>query len=519
MPRAPILVAVTAALVTACSPAPSPALTEPAATPAASMSAAAPASASPAPSGAVELPGGSGPLTPGTYTRAGFLPRVAFTVGDGWYPGTRGNGFFDIQQDRGTPDVVAVQFGRITGLVGADGTTTTPTTAAAARETIEANPGLDVLARSDSRLGGLTGVNVEVENTSGAHAPILDVPVGRLGIDSGRRLWISLFDTDDGLLAVMVGGSIARWDRALGLAEPVLESIVIDAGAGVPAAEPVEIALGGRGPIGLDVTGDRAWVVLTDSGDLVEVDLAGRRVVRTIPVGTGGSQVVATDDGEVYVGRFDTGGVGEHLAVVDSATGAVRGIDVGPVGGLAIEGSSVWAFLKTGAVTLIDRATGDVLGARTVHVDQDAHMDAVAGAGSVWVSGDRTPVHRISGPEPHLVADIETGGGIPLAFEGGLVWGARPEEVWAIDPGTNTVSRRIPLAAVDEILALAIDGEQAWIAARRPGRIGTVIAIDLASGSVIAETPISLPAGVRLTADRAWVTDYETNRLVGIARP
>ncbi len=76
---------------------------------------------------------------------------------------------------------------------------------------------------------GQTGTVVEVENRGPAHAPIFDVPAGRLGIDARRRLWIALFDTSDGVLAVMVGGSAAEWDKALTLAEPVLESIVIGA--------------------------------------------------------------------------------------------------------------------------------------------------------------------------------------------------------------------------------------------------------------------------------------------------
>ena len=46
---------------------------------------------------------------------------------------------------------------------------------------------------------------------------------------AGRRLWIALFDTPDGVLAVMVGGSVAGWEGALSAAEPVLESIVIGA--------------------------------------------------------------------------------------------------------------------------------------------------------------------------------------------------------------------------------------------------------------------------------------------------
>jgi microcompartment protein CcmL/EutN len=53
------------------------------------------------------------------------------------------------------------------------------------------------------------------------------VPPGPLGIDPGRRLWVAFLDTPDGLLAVMVGGSVAEWQAALDAAEPVLESVRI----------------------------------------------------------------------------------------------------------------------------------------------------------------------------------------------------------------------------------------------------------------------------------------------------
>jgi hypothetical protein len=55
----------------------------------------------------------------------------------------------------------------------------------------------------------------------------MSVPPGPLGIDPDRRLWVAFVDTSEGLLAVMVGGSVARWDEALATAEPVLESITI----------------------------------------------------------------------------------------------------------------------------------------------------------------------------------------------------------------------------------------------------------------------------------------------------
>jgi hypothetical protein len=259
-------------------------------------------------------------------------------------------------------------------------------------------------------------------------------------------------------------------------------------------------------------------VILTDSGGLVEVDLATERVIRTIDIPAGGSQVVATPDGTIYVGRYAADSAGQTIAVVDVSSGQFTGIAIEPIGGLAVEGSSLWALQSSGRVTRIDRASLRSTGSVSVHVDTDAHMDAVAGAGSVWVSGDRTPVRRIAGSKPRVTAEIETGGGIPLAFEGGLVWGARPDQVWAIDPKSNRISRRVPLDDLSEILALDVDGDEAWIAARRPGRIGTVVQLDLKTAQVVSEQAVSLPAGVRIAPDRAWVTSYDTNELVSFTR-
>ena len=67
-----------------------------------------------------------------------------------------------------------------------------------------------------------------------------------------------------------------------------------------------------------------------------------------------------------------------------------------------------------------------------------------------------------------------------------------------------------------QVLALDVDADagEAWVAVRRPGRVGALLGVDLTSGALISETPVSLPAGVRLTAERAWVTDYERDELV-----
>jgi outer membrane protein assembly factor BamB len=71
---------------------------------------------------------------------------------------------------------------------------------------------------------------------------------------------------------------------------------------------------------------------------------------------------------------------------------------------------------------------------------------------------------------------------------------------------------------VSEILAMDIDGDDAWIAVRRPGQVGEVIRLDLRDGRVLGEYPVSLPAAVRIASDRVWVASYLTNELLGFAR-
>ena len=176
--------------------------------------------------GTLELTSGDTPLEPGRYTRGGFTPPISLVLDDGWRAVQLFDGFFDVQQQVGSPHVIAVQFANVGGVHGPDGAaqTTDPDEAV---EILATNRALTVLETSESRIGGLTGAQVMVENAGDAHAEVMDVPPGPLGIDPGRRLWIAFFETDDGLLAIMVGGSVERWDEALLTAEPVLESVEI----------------------------------------------------------------------------------------------------------------------------------------------------------------------------------------------------------------------------------------------------------------------------------------------------
>jgi hypothetical protein len=175
----------------------------------------------------VELERSSEPLSPGPYTNSEFTPAITFDVSGEWYAVQMFNGFFDIQRDVGSPDVIAVQFANVDRVFGADPGSVPVTSAAEAAALVESNQDLTILASDQSRIGGLDGRVVEVENTGQTHASVLHVPPGDLGIDSGRNLWIAFFDTEDGVLAIMVGGSTAKWDQTLAAAEPVLETVTI----------------------------------------------------------------------------------------------------------------------------------------------------------------------------------------------------------------------------------------------------------------------------------------------------
>ncbi len=170
------------------------------------------------------------PMDAGRYSDREFAPRLIFEVaGDTWYAVQRVRGFFDIQSgDLDSPDVVAIQFARPDRVYGEDGGEE-PTDAANAAEILGANPGISVVETSASEIGGLEGTQLTLENSGDRGAVFMDLPPGTISLDSGRRLWVAFFDTDAGLLAIMVGGSIEQWDATLDAAEPVLESITFEA--------------------------------------------------------------------------------------------------------------------------------------------------------------------------------------------------------------------------------------------------------------------------------------------------
>jgi hypothetical protein len=168
------------------------------------------------------VPGPGQDLAPGTYTKADFTPQITFTVGDGWTTQQQVTGFFDIQDEPFSLDVIAIQFANIPGSYED------------AVAQVMSQPNTRVVESDESTIDGHVGVVAVIETTDPPDTepplfrPVLTTAAGPLSIASGRRLWISLLPVENGVLAVLVGGSIGEWDHALEIAEPVLESIVID---------------------------------------------------------------------------------------------------------------------------------------------------------------------------------------------------------------------------------------------------------------------------------------------------
>ena len=283
--------------------------------------------------------------------------------------------------------------------------------------------------------------------------------------------------------------------------------------------DPPTIALSGAAPAAIVLDGDTAWVLTGEGGTLLEVDLATRREVRAIPVGVGATHLAFPSPGTAAIGRYDNSGSGSYLVLVDLATGASRGVPTGALGAMtAGDDGTVWALEKDDRVLLVDAGTATISGSAAIAVGRNVHVEVQWGAGSAWVGSDGQPVVRVDGDDPAKQETIAVPTGIPFLFRGGMIWGAGPTELWAIDPATNELVRHVPLENVLEILGLDIDGDDAWLAVRHPGYVGAVLRLDLATGEVVDEFPVSLPAAVRIGTDRAWVASYMTNELLGFAR-
>jgi hypothetical protein len=167
-------------------------------------------------------------LPAGRYTRAGFEPRITLEVADpAWAAVQLFDGFFDIQQDVGSPDVIAIQFARPTAVFGAALAVVPASTAAEAVAALESNPSVTIVASGSRTIDGSVRVELTLDTKGDTRATVMRLAPGDLQMDPARRMRIVFVDAPAGLLAIVLGGSVAKWDAAVAAAEPVLASVTI----------------------------------------------------------------------------------------------------------------------------------------------------------------------------------------------------------------------------------------------------------------------------------------------------
>jgi streptogramin lyase len=266
------------------------------------------------------------------------------------------------------------------------------------------------------------------------------------------------------------------------------------------------VELPGKEAYGLAMNSDAVWAIAYQAGALSKVDPQTSTVTVNIPL-AGAASVLAMDD-VVWVAGYG-GPTDSRLYRIDARTGHVAAmIETGELCcDLTSGGGSIWTVDPNGAVLRIDPATNQVVQHIPVTIDRNAHTNAVFAGEAVWVSSDTTKLFRID-PTSGVATQFDVGGGVPFLADRGLVWGASPTALWAVDEKTGEVARQIPLTNSTEVMSLGLGYGSIWVGIRHPGRAGAVLRLDESTGAQIDElTEIDIPARIAVGFGSVWITD------------
>ena len=179
------------------------------------------------------------------------------------------------------------------------------------------------------------------------------------------------------------------------------------------------IDIGGTQLLGLAVTADAVWPVSFDTSTVNRVDPTTNTVTASYEV-SGAASAFALGD-VVWVASY---GGSPSLVALDAETGAMR--TSAQAGEVCCDLTSddegdVWAVDPGGRV--VEISDGGVSRGLPVDIDaRNAHTNVVYAGGSLWVSSDTTPLHRID-PATGATTDLDVGGGVPFLEHDGLVSG------------------------------------------------------------------------------------------------
>jgi streptogramin lyase len=275
------------------------------------------------------------------------------------------------------------------------------------------------------------------------------------------------------------------------------------------------IRLSGSTASGLAEAGGWLWVTHFEASTISQVDPRTNTEVSRVEVGLHAGSVTAVGP-RLWIAHYTGRPEDSRLTGLDPLPAAVvRRVqpphlccEVAGAGGL------LWAVDPRGALITIDPERGALVGTTPADFDPRVHIALVGDERALWLSSDTTPLHRIDPATGRVVTSLDVGGGIPMAVAQGLVWGAGPHHVWAVDPESNQVRLRLPLENTIETLSLAVTDDALWVGARRPGHVGVILRLDLASGRLTGEAPAGLPARVLYAFGDVWVADWNANTLL-----
>ncbi len=266
------------------------------------------------------------------------------------------------------------------------------------------------------------------------------------------------------------------------------------------------IELPGQEAYGLATSSDAVWAIAYQAGMLSKVDPQTGTVTSNIPL-AGAASVMAAED-TLWVAGYG-GPRDSRLYRIDSRTGQVAAsIETGELCcDLTAGEGSIWTVDPNGSVIRVDPALNQVVQHIPVTIDRNAHTNVVYAGGALWVSSDSTKLLRVD-PNSGATMQLDVGGGVPFLAERGLVWGASPTQLWAVDEKTGELARQIPLQNSTEVLSLALGYGSIWVGIRHPARVGAVVRLDEGTGAQIDELrQIDIPARIAIGFGSVWITD------------
>ncbi len=296
--------------------------------------------------------------------------------------------------------------------------------------------------------------------------------------DSTRRRRLELLVGGIAALAIVIAGAAAV-SGLFGARAPVAPAVppgpntvvVLDAASG----HITDVRGVPNGPVAVAATADHLWVAALDAGLVVD-----------LPTAAG-----ATDRSFGRVGR--------------------------PTG-LADGGDQVWvADALDQTVTLLDAASGDVLNT----IDRLLARRITFGLGSAWLTDDIADVvRRLDAQSGDVIAVVPLDAG---TFPTGI--GVGFDAVWVTNPGTSTITRIDPSSSTISENAIALryvpesisaGGSDVWITSRASDY---VMRLDPRTNSVTGSIAVcDQPVAIAADGETAWVACAGTREVWHIDR-